>query len=529
MTNHDISSLSPAKTNWLLFGIILAALALRLLYFSGFQGADDASLAHVAIRILNEGFYIPQEHYSARIGITVPLSMLFRTLGIGEWQIAGLALAFDLLGIWLAYAIGKETAGPQTGILAALLLAVFPLDIYYGSTLYPDMPLGVILALSYYLMLRGLKAERPFWWLAGAGLAWGYAYLIKIEAVFMGAVFLVMIWQYRDTSWRRVLVIILALAAVVLVENLSYLVGSGEILHRVKVISGAGIKARPAFTESQLWVYPKAWFVTFYEFGLYYYLLFAALLWALWKRQKALLLLSSWVIIYLIWLEFGGNPFSAHYAIKSHLLRYPGMISIPMAVLCAFFLLHAFQSVAIRRSIIALLVLSSLFFANFNSLGQERIFATKQAMHHAIDNGLFPLYTDHTSGAIGDFMVMDTPYEGQVHRIQKHHFKDAKTDITPLEGLSGYLLLVRDSMEYTHNRYYMKSLDIHKLQETHATVYVLNNPMNWLAYQQARLLVVMVDAIPSKFLRDKIVRTGNNLLRDRDAIILKLKRKTVSE
>ena len=517
-----MSDLSRAKSNWLFFGILLLALALRVLFFSGYQGSDDAALAFNAIRILNEGFFVPESHYSARIGLTVPLSWVFTVFGISENAIAGFALMFSLLGIWLAYVIGRETAGPGVGLIAALLLTIFPLDVYYATSLYPDVPLGVALALSFYCTLRALKAERPLWWVLAAGLAWGYGYLAKIEAVFMGAVFLVMMWQHRGGGWLRVLSVILLFGAVVAGESIAYWLVTGDTVHRIKVIQGIGMKASAEYGAGQLWVYPKAWFVTFYEFGLFYYLLFTALIWAAWKRKGKLLLVSVWLIIYLIWLEFGGNPFSASYSVKSHLLRYLGMISVPMAIICSYFILHAFKSTTMKVVAVTFMVLTSMFFVNFNSLGQERFYAAKQGVNYAMEHNLFPLYADHTSGAIGIFQVKETEFEGQVSRIQEHSFKDGETEILPLERMSGYLLLVRDSMDYTSKRYYMKALDIDKLGETYETVYRLDNPMNALAYKQAELLVAIGNMIPVQFLRDKIAGTGNRLLKDKDVVIFKL-------
>ena len=287
------------------------------------------------------------------------------------------------------------------------------------------------------------------------------------------------------------------------------------------------MKANVDYTQGQLWVFPKAWFVTFYEFGLFYYLLFAALIWSLWTRQGKMLLIGVWVVVFLIWLEFGGNPFSAHYSVKSHLLRYLGMISVPMAIICTYFILRAFKSNSVKVMLVAFMVLTSMFFINFNILGQERFYAAKQGVRYAMEHRLFPLYADHTSGAIGNFLVQGTEFEGQVSRVQEHSFKDGETEILPLETMSGYLLLVRDSMDYTSKRYYMKALDVDALGETYETVFRLDNPKNWLAYKQAELLVAIGNLIPVQFLREKIAGTGNRLLKDKDVVIFKLTGKPV--
>ena len=46
----------------------------------------------------------------------------------------------SIVGIFVAYELGRALVGAGAGLLAALVLAVFPLDVLAATTLYPDTP-----------------------------------------------------------------------------------------------------------------------------------------------------------------------------------------------------------------------------------------------------------------------------------------------------------------------------------------------------------------------------------------------------
>jgi 4-amino-4-deoxy-L-arabinose transferase-like glycosyltransferase len=505
-----------------LSAILLIGLILRLFAFSGMLGTDDAAIAGQALRLLEEGPYLPDSHYAGRVGLIYPLAFVFWLFGVGEWQLALLPMAAGMLGIWLAFAIGRELGSAEAGLLAALLLALYPLDVATSSQFFPDQILGAALALSLFLVLRVVNRPEPSHALAFvAGLVWGYAYLVKSEAVFMGVVFLPMLWLYRN-RWREALLVMAGAGSVALAENLVYYLAAGEWFYRGTLTKTPGLTVNPEFSASQLWVFPKAWFVTFYEVGLYFYLGFAALLWAVLRRKRQLLLISIWFGFFVLWHQFGFNPFHSTISFKSHLIRYLNVVNIPLAILAGFFLLKGVRSRLLRRFSLAVVVLSALFFINFNTLSHERHRATKIAVEYARDNGLFPLYLGYTGAAIAKFLLYDDPRRDQVHTFQHHDFVSGKTEMVPVDSTRGYLLVVPASMQYLFNRYYMRELDIGRLKSKLELMLKVENPMNGLAYRQAQLLVFLGSLLPVESISRKIMATGNGLLRADDALLFKM-------
>jgi len=228
------------------------------------------------------------------------------------------------------------------------------------------------------------------------------------------------------------------------------------------------------------------------------------------------------VVVQLLWLQFGGNPFSSNYRVKSHLVRYLCQVNVPLVVLVAWALHSAFRGLVLRRLALAVVVASSAFFINFNVLGHERYTVAKQAVRHAQQHGLFPLYMDHTSVAIARFLLYGDPARERVAGFQQHSFQKGKTELVSLDDTPGYLGLVRGSVEYLENRYFMQALQSEQLRQRYPLVYQVDNPMNGAAYAQARLLVFLVHLIPVEFLSNKIAATGEGLLRDEDLLVFQI-------
>jgi hypothetical protein len=90
-----------------LLAILAVALFLRIVFAAGMAGDDDLSIAGRAIAILDHGLHVPLGHYSARLGLTLPLAGIFYVFGVGIAQLMALPMMASLLGIFLSYRIGR--------------------------------------------------------------------------------------------------------------------------------------------------------------------------------------------------------------------------------------------------------------------------------------------------------------------------------------------------------------------------------------------------------------------------------------
>jgi len=512
-----------AKSFWLLLlSIVGLFFVVRLVLFVGIVGSDDASIASLALRLLDEGPFVPDSHYSARIGLIYPQALIFALFGVGEWQMAFLPLLASFGGLVLAYLIGKHYGGEKVGLLAALFVALFPLDAFSSSTLVPDLPLGALLALTFYLLIRAEQADSLLLALV-AGLVWGWAYLIKVEAFFLLFVVLLM-WGMRHLGFKVVFVCGLAVGAVVLTEHLVYYFASGDVSLRIKVATVQGGKMPDSeLTATELWVFPKSWFLTPYYFGLHYYLLAVSLVWVVLGKHWRWLPLFAWVGVFLLWLQFGGNPFSDSYSVKSHLARYCNMLNVPMAVLIGLML----HSVAAKYGwrwfvvITAPALLLPLIFMPFNQLSAERQIATKKLLDIVKEQQLYPLNLDRTSLSLAKYYLYEDVQPGDLRSLQQHDFRNRQTKLADPEALQGYLLINPGFVEYSRIRYGVQAISEQDLNGRFIEHTRINNPLGPASYASARLLHWLAGWIPMEFFRNKIQKTAAELLQGNDAVLMK--------
>jgi len=515
-------TLAPNSGTLLLAAILTVFAAVRFGLFAGISGADDVSIASLSLDLLSNGPSLPFSHYSGRVGLIYPQALVFALFGVGEWQMAVIPFLSSLGGVLLAYLIGKHYAQEQVGLLAAFLLAIFPLDAYFSSVLMPDLPLGATMALAFYLLIT--SERRQYLSLAVlAGLAWGWAYLIKVEAFFF--VFVVAaLWGTKQLSSRTVFVCAASVGTVVLVEHVIYYLGSGDMLLRLHLIAGtSGGKMVAKYSATQLWVFPKAWFLTPYYFGIHYYFLFFALLWLPLHKRNDTLPIAIWAIIFLLWLQFGGNPFSPSYSAKSHLDRYCNMLNVPMAVLIAMAMydLGKRYGAKLQWILISLTSLTAILFVPFNQLSSERQAATKELLDKAREQQLYPLYLDRTSWALAELYLYDAAQKGELRNLQPHNFSTGETNTPDPSDINGYVLINHGFVDYGYNRYRVRKIESSQFKEHFETYLVSSNPMNISSYWSAEFLEAMASLIPISTIRMKIQETARGLLDGNDAVLLK--------
>ena len=261
---HSMKGSQSNRITWYLILILLLGLGLRLFAFAGVVGSDDVYVANNAFSLLENGPSFPRDHYSGRIGLIYPLAAIFGVFGVGEWQLVAIPLFLGVLGIGVAFYLGTKFYDRRVGVIAAFLLAIYPLDIALATQLVPDLPLGVTTSVSFALYLRACEERASLWWAIAAGVVWGIAYLIKIEAAFLAPAFFAAL-LFRPQTWRQVAVVSLGVLFVLLLENAIYFAGTDTWFYRLHAIvtpKENAVAVSKAYSATQLWVYPKTWFVT---------------------------------------------------------------------------------------------------------------------------------------------------------------------------------------------------------------------------------------------------------------------------
>jgi len=219
--------------------ILAAALALRLLLFTGIQGNDDVSYYASAARVARGGPIPKSDLLQTRFALVAPVAALFRLFGAHATLLLLPSLVASLALIALAYRLGSQRYSVEVGRAAAILTALSPLDIFYATASNTDVPLAMWLAAGVSALWSVPAAPTP----AGralrsvlGGLAFGAAHLTKESAVLLLLPLLPVIADRRHR--RGFLVAIAVFAVVVGMECLAYFLWTGNPFHRVAVARG---------------------------------------------------------------------------------------------------------------------------------------------------------------------------------------------------------------------------------------------------------------------------------------------------
>src|SRR3990172_290937 len=153
----------------------------------------------------------------------------------------GVVAGFGVLSVALVFLLGRRLAGTGTGLTAALLLAVSPLDVANAHTVRPDVALQALVLLSL-LGFAGLGASpRSDLW---AGLAMGGATAIKFTGVLLGPSYLLARWHAPGRSAKRVMLTALV-ALLVLAAATPY-----AFVHGKQFLAGVGVQWTAHYAET---------------------------------------------------------------------------------------------------------------------------------------------------------------------------------------------------------------------------------------------------------------------------------------
>jgi len=512
--------LDKAKNNgiWI---ILFVAAVLRVYFYSGISSADDLAIAEASLDLLEGGPYMPTGHYNARLAMVYPLAGVFLLFGTGDWQMALLPMAASLVTIGLTFLIAKRLFCWQVGILAAAILAIFPLDVVLASRFVPDTYFGAYMTGAVYFALRAYDGgSKSLFYSLMAGLLWGAGYLVKIEAAFLLVPLLYLAWQNR-ALWRQSICVAVGCFVFVGGENIIYWSQTGHLFHRLSVVSATTvIKWNEAYSNTQLWVFPKAWFVTPYYFGLHYYLLFLGMFWWAFSKQKRLTFFVIWAGIYLVWLQFGFNPFTETVTFKSHLSRYCIGFGAPTAIIIAVFLKNIFAD---QQKLVPIFggfwIVVSVILMAFNVLSNEREVASKIALAKFSGTPSDTIYMDNGTLGLATFLYRKHPMTDVARSFQQHDFITGKTRLVPVNEMDGYLILNREFVRHRKNRYFMAGLNDETIINSCSEVLTIDNPAPKFSYFVARGIKKILLLMPLDTLKNKAKHTVDSVLADRDVVI----------
>ncbi|MEW6443427.1 MAG: glycosyltransferase family 39 protein [bacterium] len=334
--------------------ILLFALLLRIIAFSGYTGAYDDTKRSELLHQISEGSWPAYEGdelwvgFLTRTGFLGATTSVIKLLGFSEISLTLYPLVASILTVFLVYRLALRWVGRRGALYASFLFAVFPLDVLFATRIYEDSPLNFFCTLS--VLLFVYAAENPsrrtaFLVSLLAGLAVGVAYLHKVSAgylcVFFAAVGIADMLRSREILWRHAF-LACGFLLVFLFDlwvndrlngdpffHLHYYARQADIL---TARSGAILEWSGGLFGSLkrlFWTFPLGSLISL-QLGFFYWFIFPAFFYCLLKRPSELALPLFWwallaVLINLSSIQGARLPF---YSRGTYLISVPGVLLV---------------------------------------------------------------------------------------------------------------------------------------------------------------------------------------------------------
>jgi hypothetical protein len=324
------------RARWALPAILLVALAVRLFALTGDLRFDPVIYAQQAWELLHGGFSLRTDSwYAHRLAVFAPAAPFIALFGLGPLGTRLWPLACSLAQVALVFLLGRRLEGPATGALAALLLALAPLDAVGGANLQPDAILSALLcaAAAAWILAPAPGAHHGRALPLASGAAFALALLARESAAPFALLYLATP-ALRPGRGRQLAWAALGAALVIVPVLALYAAATGDPLWRLRV-AGAAYGAAWMQEGPRLGYYPALLlhprhtltgaFAPLFAFGLA-----GALLAPRGWRRWALL----WAVPLLLYLEFGSMGLTRWLPVLKR-ERFLEPLDAPLALLTA--------------------------------------------------------------------------------------------------------------------------------------------------------------------------------------------------
>jgi 4-amino-4-deoxy-L-arabinose transferase-like glycosyltransferase len=379
-----------------LLGILVLALAMRLIFFNGLNWDDDPDYVYRAYLVKTGQNFIFTDNNGFRIGTYYPAALFYALFGINDFSCGAYALVVSLLSVAVIYKLGKLLFNPRTGLIAALLLAFYPLDVELASRLMPDGLLAGFTLFAVYCLYRGdeinlnsesTALESPWSYIA-CGLLLGWCTMVNMSAVviilYAAIYFIISLIAFRNKLtragfvkglWRivalRYVLLVGGFLFVVVIEGACYYKVTGDFFFKYHNTL-SHYAGEHGFCRD-LTMYPRIMFhlnslgkfqfqgIEYSYYGFYYIIALCAFIYGLFTWKRTTCCITLWLFTVFAYLQWGSMSFT-HYTPFHRLPRHLSLAT-PAMILCIAYCAGNFKPVKFRTyvstAVVAFLVLSS--------------------------------------------------------------------------------------------------------------------------------------------------------------------------
>jgi len=330
--------------NQALILIVLFGLILRLVFFSG-MGISDSLAYSKAANDLNTGKGIDPDStltLSTRIGLTIMTALSYKLFGINDFSAIFFVLLTSVASIILIFYFGRLLFSDKVGLIAAILLSIFPLNVVYATRLVSDLPSAFFMSLGVYIFLYHEKnniKNNLYYFLSGIFI--GLAYLIRESALLIALFFVTYITWKKKIKFSYFFVPLGVLSILVL-ESIIFFHLTGDLFYRTSASQDYLADANEYHNyfgrlnfPTGLLHYPYI-ILTSPFLSLFYISIGIATVYLIYTKRKNLHEIYLWFFVLLLYLSFGSASFSGYIPFRA-VDRYLSIITVPGLLLLAVF------------------------------------------------------------------------------------------------------------------------------------------------------------------------------------------------
>ena len=352
---------------------VIFGLFLRLFFFTKVVSGDDLEYYNFAYQIIQHTFKHDASFHSPRIGLTYPTALFYNLFGINEITSNLLPLLASALSIILIFYLGKIMFNEKIGLTASFLLSFFPLNVFYSTTLFPDLSSAFFMALSVYLFLKADKNKSNLNYLL-AGLCVGFGYLMK-ELSALILIFFVIYIIHKKSFKKAHLLVPLGFLMIFVFELSYYAIKTSNPLFRYTIVSGQATNIMKAYYPNYFGInalsrlflhYPYLVFTDTLTVFFYIFILIA-LIYCVARKKRETYTILFWILPIALYVNFGSLSFSQYVPLPAG-VRYLEIITIPSILLMSFFFYENrnFLNKFFLPAILIFLFVTSIYFIATN-------------------------------------------------------------------------------------------------------------------------------------------------------------------
>ncbi|MEM7407471.1 MAG: glycosyltransferase family 39 protein [Pseudomonadota bacterium] len=353
---------SPLRFVVDLLGILVLAVVLRLLFFTGLGAGDDVIYVTQTLAHAVGGAWPPHaDHWSTRLGVTGPTTLFIWLFGPNPWGFLAFPFLISLVKVVFCYGVALAVLRGRFAALAVgIFAAVFPMDVIYASHLFPDTLNGFFSSVALVYWIRLLRTEQIRDGVV-VGMFLGLAYLCH-ETVILQAPIYIGLWLFASRRIRPAFFMILIVPTTfVVAEAVLYWATTGEPLYRFSSMLAQQENPKnlavifSSTSGGGIWTDPLLMLISSHEYGL---LMIAAMICAIAElvRGGQLRGYALWLLIGYVW-SYYGTTVPHDWVPLARDPRYTLFMTLPAALLLAQYL--ALMTSHLRTAALVLLAVTS--------------------------------------------------------------------------------------------------------------------------------------------------------------------------